>query len=81
MIKLLIGMAVGFTLGSKLGEEGFEDMLQIVQQTLANEQIAGLIRAGAAAVGDGVRTLGVALTEEAPARLGERNRLHDLRAS
>lgn len=81
MIKLLIGVAIGFTLGSKLGEDGFEDMLQIVQQTLDNEQIASLIRNGAAAVGDGVRTLGVMLTEEAPSRLGERNRLQSLRAS
>jgi hypothetical protein len=75
MIKLAIGLAVGFTLGSKLGDAGLEDVLQILEQTLNNEQIARLIRAGTAAIGEGVKTLGVMLTEEAPARLGERAQL------
>jgi hypothetical protein len=73
MIKLAIGAAIGFVLGAKLGEAGLEDLLQIAQQTLASEQVGDLIRAGAAALGDAVRTLGVALTEEAPAVLAERS--------
>lgn len=72
MIKLTIGLAVGFALGSKLGEGGLEDVLQIAQQTLADERVAGLIRAGAEALGDAIRTLGDVLTEEVPARLAER---------
>jgi len=82
MIKLAIGLAIGFVLGAKLGENGLEDMLQIAQQTLASEQVGDLVRAGAAALGDAVRTLGVALTEEAPAVLAERSarRLGELAA-
>lgn len=75
MIKLAIGLAVGFTLGSKLGESGMEDMLQILEQSLGNEQVARLVRAGSVALGEAIKTLGVVLTEEAPLRLGERARL------
>jgi hypothetical protein len=81
MFKLAIGFAGGFALGSKLGEGGLEDLLQIVQQTLGNEQIAELVRAGTSALGDAVRMLGVFLTEEAPTRLGERAEIRELRAS
>jgi hypothetical protein len=80
MIKLALGVAIGFLLGAKLGEAGLEDILQIAQQTLASEQVADLVRTGAAALGDAVRTLGVALTEEVPARLAERPQLRELAA-
>jgi hypothetical protein len=73
MIKLAIGVAIGFVLGAKLGEAGLDDLLQIAQQTLASEQVGDLVRAGAAALGDAVRTVGVALTEEAPALIAERS--------
>ncbi|MFC0081679.1 hypothetical protein ACFFRE_05910 [Aciditerrimonas ferrireducens] len=80
MIKLALGVAIGFLLGAKLGEAGLEDVLQIAQQTLASDQVADLVRTGAAALGDAVRMLGVALTEEVPARLAERPGLHELAA-
>jgi hypothetical protein len=73
MIKLALGIAIGFLLGAKLGENGLDDMLQIAEQTLASEQVADLVRVGASALGDAIRTVGVALTEEAPARLADRN--------
>jgi len=73
MIKLAIGITIGFLLGTKLGENGLDDMLQVAEQTLSSEQIGDLVRAGASALGDAVRMLGVALTEEAPARLADRN--------
>lgn len=72
MIKLAIGVAIGFLLGTKLGESGLDDMLQIAEQTLSSEQIADLVRAGTGALGDAVRTFGIMLTEEAPARLADR---------
>jgi hypothetical protein len=80
MIKLALGVAIGFLLGAKLGEAGLEDVLQIAQQTLASEQVAHLVRTGTAALADAVRVLGVALTEEVPARLAERPGLHELAA-
>ncbi|MCK4176736.1 hypothetical protein [Aciditerrimonas ferrireducens] len=80
MIKLALGVAIGFLLGAKLGEAGLEDVLQIAQQTLASDQVADLVRTGAAALGDAVRMLGVALTEEVPARLAERPGVHELAA-
>jgi hypothetical protein len=80
VIKLALGVAIGFLLGAKLGEAGLEDVLQIAQQTLASDQVADLVRTGAAALGDAVRMLGVALTEEVPARLAERPGLHELAA-
>lgn len=73
MIKLALGIAIGFLLGAKLGENGLDDMLQLAEQTLASEQVADLVRTGAAALGDAIRTVGVALTEEVPARLADRN--------
>lgn len=75
MIKLAIGLAVGFTLGSRLGEGGMEDLLQVLEQSLGNEEVARLVRAGTVALGEAVKTLGVVLTEEAPIRLRERARL------
>jgi hypothetical protein len=80
MIKLALGVAIGFLLGAKLGEAGLEDVLQIAQQTLASEQVADLVRTGAAALGDAIRMVGVALTEEVPARLAERPGLRELAA-
>ncbi len=76
MFKIAIGLAVGFALGSKIKDENdLEDLLQIAQQTLANEQVAGLVRAGTAALGDAVKVLGTVLTEEVPARLADRQSL------
>jgi hypothetical protein len=72
VIKLLIGIFIGYQIGSRLGEASFEDVMGIAQQALASEKVADLVRTGAAALGDAVRTAGVALTEEVPARLAER---------
>lgn len=72
MIRLLIGPAAGFALGSKLGEGGLEDLLQIAQQTPANEQVAGIVRTGAGALGDALRMFATVLTEGVPTRLAER---------
>ncbi len=77
MIKLAVGVAIGFALGSKIRtQDDLEDLLQIAQQTLGNEQVAGLIRAGATALGDAIQVAGTVLTEEVPARLADRRGLH-----
>lgn len=73
MIRFAIGLAAGVALGSKMKEGDLEDLLQIAQQTLRNEQVAGLVRAGAGAVGEAIRIMGDVLTEEVPARLEERH--------
>ena len=81
MLKLLIGIFIGYQIGSRLGEASFEDVLAIAQQALTSEKAAELVRTGAAALGDAVRTAGVAITEEVPARLAERaERIQDERA-
>lgn len=81
MIKLAIGFTIGYLVGTRLGEAGMDDVLAIVQQTLENEQIAELVRTGAAIAGEAVRTLGVIVTEEGSARLGERMARRQLSAA
>lgn len=73
MIRFAIGLVAGIALGSKMKEGDLEDMLQIAQQTLRNEQVAGLVRAGAGALGEAIRVLGDVITEEVPARLEDRH--------
>lgn len=68
MFRFATGVAVGMFLKAQLGDASVGDMLQLAQGMLADERIGELVRAGAAAAGDAVRTLGVALTEEGPAR-------------
>ncbi|HLI36675.1 MAG TPA: hypothetical protein VKV80_04950, partial [Streptosporangiaceae bacterium] len=62
MFKFAAGVAAGFLLRSQLGEAKLSDMLDVARHMLADEQVAELVRAGAAAAGDAVRTLGVAIT-------------------
>lgn len=68
MFKFATGLAVGFLLKSQLGDASMGDMLQLAQSMLADERVGELVRTGAAAAGDAIRTLGVALTEEGQAR-------------
>lgn len=72
MFKLLIGIFIGYQIGSRLSDASFEDALGIAQQTLASEKVADLVRTGTAALGDAIRMAGVAVTEEVPARLADR---------
>jgi hypothetical protein len=79
MIKLALGIAIGYQIGSKLSDASLEDILGITQAVLASEKTGELIRTAAAAAGDGVRMLGAALTEEVPALLAERAERAQLR--
>jgi hypothetical protein len=81
MIKLAIGFAAGYLVGTRLGEAGLDDILAILQQTLENEQVAELVRTSAAIAGEAIRTLGVIVTEEGSARLSERMARRQLSAA
>jgi hypothetical protein len=72
VFKLALGMFIGYQIGSRLGEASLDDLLAVAQQVLAGEKVAELVRTGTAALADAVRTAGVMLTEEVPARLAER---------
>lgn len=81
MFKLALGIVIGYQIGSKLSDASMDDILSMAQAMLSSEKIGELVRTAAAAAGDGVRTLGTALTEEVPARLAERAELAEPRAA
>lgn len=72
MFKLALGIFIGYQIGSRLGDAGLDDVLGVAQQVLGGEKVAEMVRTGTAALADAVRTAGVMLTEEVPARLAER---------
>lgn len=80
MFKLALGIVIGYQIGTRLSGASLDDVLGIARQALANEKTADLLRAGAAAIGDGIRTLGAAVAEEVPARLAERAEMREAAA-
>lgn len=81
MIKLVLGIVIGYQLGARFSGANMDDILDIGQHVLASQKVNELIRTVAAAAGDGIRTLGTALAEEVPARLAERAERAELHAA